>query len=198
MTPVHLGRYDNSWYDPGGSSLGRALWFFLGLPVLRSGWLPSSEIRCRLLRWFGGRVGTGVVIKPGTRVKYPWLLEIGNDTWIGEDAWLDNLALVRVGSNVCISQGVYVCTGNHDWSDPAFGLLIRPVTIRDGAWIGARAILCPGVEVGECAVASAGSVVMGDLRGYGIYAGNPAVEIKSRVFRTGAGEREGDPVAPAR
>lgn len=117
------------------------------------------------------------------RVKYPWLLEIGDDTWIGEDVWLDNLALIRIGSNVCISQGAYLCTGNHDWTDPAFGLMVRPITISDGAWIGAKAILGPGVQVAEGAVAAAGSVVTGDLAAYTIHAGNPAVPVKTRKIR---------------
>lgn len=54
-------------------------------------------------------------------------------------AWLDSLAPIRIGSNCCISQGVYFCTGNHDWTDPAFGLIVKPIVIEDGAWVGARA-----------------------------------------------------------
>src|SRR5580658_9697163 len=155
MIPIDLGRFDNSGYDPGRSVLARAAWFFFGLPVLRSQWLPSSAVRRALLRVFGAKVGLGVVIKPGVRIKYPWLLEIGQNTWLGEDVWLDNLAPIRIGSNVCISQGAYFCTGNHDWTDPAFGLIVRPISVGDGAWIGARAFLGPGVEVAQGAVAAA-------------------------------------------
>lgn len=119
------------------------------------------------------------------RVKYPWLLEIGENSWIGEDVWLDNLAPIRIGSSVCISQGAYLCTGNHDWTDRAFGLIVRPITVADGAWIGAKALLCPGVEVAECAVASAGSVVTANLMAYTVYAGNPAVAIRMRNVSPG-------------
>jgi putative colanic acid biosynthesis acetyltransferase WcaF len=183
MQPVNLAKFDNSHYHPGRSVLLQAVWFFVGLPILRCACLPSSAARRALLRLFGARIGRRVVLKPGVRVKYPWLLEIGEDTWIGEDVWLDNLAWIRVGSNVCISQGVYCCTGNHDWTDPAFGLVVRPIVVHDGAWIGAKALLCPGVEVGECAVASAGSVATANLEPWTVYAGNPAVAIRTRRIR---------------
>jgi putative colanic acid biosynthesis acetyltransferase WcaF len=180
MRSIDLGQFDNSWYHPGRSKLVQITWFFLGLPILRSPWLPASNIRRSLLRLFGARVGRGVVLRPGVRVKYPWLLEIGENSWIGEDVWLDNLTWIRIGSNVCVSQGAYFCTGNHDWTDPSFGLIVRPIVVKDGAWIGAKALLCPGVEVAECAVASAGSIVTTNLDSFTIYAGNPAVAIKAR------------------
>jgi putative colanic acid biosynthesis acetyltransferase WcaF len=180
MQPVDLTSFDNSWYRPGRGKVLQLTWFFLGLPVLRSIWLPFSGVRRSLLRLFGARIGAGVVVKPGVRVKYPWLLEVGQNTWIGEDVWLDNLAPIRIGSNACISQGAYLCTGNHDWTDPTFGLVVRPITIGDGAWIGAKAMVCPGVDVAECAVASAGCMVTRNLEAYTVYAGNPAVAIKTR------------------
>ncbi len=184
MSLVNLGRYDNTWYAPGRSRAVQALWFFFGLPILRSAWIPSSGLRVKVLRLFGAQIGSDVVIKPGTRVKYPWLLNIGDNTWVGEDVWIDNLVLVQLGSNVCISQGAYLCTGNHDWSDPAFSLIVKSIVVGSGAWIGARAILCPGIEVGEGAVVSAGSVATKDIEPYTICTGNPAVRVKARLFKT--------------
>lgn len=180
MRQVDLRQYDNSWYDPGRSAFWRALWLLLGLPMLRSRVLPSSAVRTGLLRMFGARIGQRVVIKPGVAVKYPWHLSIGDDCWIGEECWIDNLTTVKIGSNVCVSQGAYLCTGNHDWTDPAFGLVIAPIELMDGAWAGAKCVLLPGVVLGEGAVAGAGSVVSGRVPSYEIYAGNPAVFVKRR------------------
>ena len=180
MSAVILRDYDNSWYQPGRSRLWQIAWFFLGLPVLRSSLLPSSAIRARLLRLFGAEIGTGVVIKPGVHVKYPWHLIVGNDCWIGEGCWIDNLTTVRLAGNVCLSQGVYLCTGNHDWKDPAFGLIIAPIRLEDGAWAGAKAVLLPGVVLGEGAVAGAGSVVSKSIPAFEIHAGNPAHFAKHR------------------
>jgi putative colanic acid biosynthesis acetyltransferase WcaF len=179
---VRLRHYDNSWYQPGRSKLWQLAWFLLGLPVLRSALIPSSALRVWLLRLFGAHIGDGVTIKPGVRVKYPWLLRVGNDSWIGEDCWIDNLAEVRIGNDVCLSQGAYLCTGNHDWSDPAFGLVIQPILIEDGAWVGAKVLLAPGVVVGRSAVAAGGSVVIKSIPAFHVHAGNPAMFVRSRVF----------------
>jgi len=171
---VDLAAYDNSWYRPGRSIVVRAIWFFVGLPLLRCQVNPSSAIRRVLLRAFGAAIGKRVVIKPGVRVKYPWRLRVGDHSWIGEDAWIDNLGDVEIGSNVCISQGAYLCTGNHDWSESAFGLRVQGITVNNHVWIGARAIICPGIEIGEGSVIVAGSVVSQPVAAYEVHAGNPA------------------------
>ncbi len=183
MSAVTLRQYDNSWYSPGRSRLWTAAWFFLGLPVLRFSLLPSSGVRVRLLRLFGARIGARVVIKPGVHVKYPWHLTVGDDCWIGEGCWIDNLTTVRLAGNVCLSQGAYLCTGNHDWKDPAFGLIVAPIALGEGAWAGARSVLMPGVVLGTGAVAGAGSVVSKSIPDFEIHAGNPACFRKRRVLR---------------
>src|SRR5579871_1957393 len=105
---VDLSLFDNSEYDIGRSLVVRTAWFLLGSPLLRCQVITSSALRRTLLRWFGAKVGRGVVIKPGVRVKFPWKLKLGNCCWIGEDCWIDNLAQVTLGDHVCVSQGVYL------------------------------------------------------------------------------------------
>ena len=180
MTRVDLRRYDNSWYSPGRSVGWRGLWMFFGLPLLRSTWFASSAARVALLRCFGAKIGQRVVIRQHVTVKYPWHLEIGDDCWIGEQVWIDNLTLVRLGNSVCLSQGAYLCTGNHDWTDPAFGLRVAGIDVRAGAWAGARSLLMPGVVLGEASVVGAGSVVSGRIPAYQIFSGNPAMFVKER------------------
>ncbi len=183
MASPDLSTYDNSWYKPGRSLVEASLWFFVGLPILRSKVNPLSSLRRSLLRAFGAKIGKQVEIKPGVQVKYPWHLTVGDYTWIGENVWIDNLVPVTIGGNVCISQGAYFCTGNHDWSDPSFGLIVKPISVDDGAWIGAKSIITPGVEIGKCGVAAAGSVVTKDIPPYEIHAGNPAQFARRRVFQ---------------
>jgi putative colanic acid biosynthesis acetyltransferase WcaF len=182
-TRIQLEQYDNSWFDPGGSLLRRAAWFFFGQPLLRASWIASTSFRVNLLRAFGAKIGHGVVIKPSVDVKYPWHLVVGNHCWIGEHAWIDNLTTVRIGENVCISQGAYLCTGNHDWSDPSFGLLLGPIELEDGSWAGAKCVLTPGSHLGKGSVAAAGAVVVGTIPDFDIYAGNPAHFVRRRVIR---------------
>src|SRR5262249_52237185 len=102
---------------------------------------------------------------------------------IGEDCWIDNLAPVILGNDVCLSQGVYVCTGNHDWSDPAFGLIVRPVVFGDGCWVGAKTTVGPGTTVGEHAVVTLGSIVNGAVPPFEIHGGNPTRFMRKREFR---------------
>lgn len=184
MTPVELSTFNNDWYSPGRGILWQTAWFFLGAPLLRSQVIPFSGFRAWLLRLFGASIGERAVIKPGMRVKYPWRLTAGNDCWFGEGCWIDNLDHVSIGNDVCLSQGCYICTGNHDWSDTAFRLMTRPVVIRDGAWVGAKAVLCPGITLDEGAIAGIGSVVVKNIPRCEIHMGNVARFVRMRHFHS--------------
>lgn len=183
---VKLSSFSRRHFERGRGFVVLCLWAVLA-PVVTFRFLPSS-CRVRLLRLFGARIESGVLVKAHVRVRYPWRLRIGKDCWIGEDCWIDNWAPVHIGSNVCVSQGVYLCTGNHDWSDPAFAISPRPIAIEDGAWIGARAVLGPGVHMGIGSVAAIGSVVIREVAEWEIHAGNPAIFRRTRVMRDPGGE----------
>lgn len=180
---VDLSRPDNSEYQIGRSRFLWAMWHFLGAPVLRSNLLPISSLKTAVLRLFGAKVGRGVYIKPGVRIKFPWYLSIGDHSWIGEDTWIDNLAHVSIGSHVCISQGAYLCTGNHDWTTSNMKLFRRAIVLRDGCWIGARSTICPGVIVDTAAITSVGSVVTKNIPAYQIWGGSPAIYLRHRVIQ---------------
>jgi putative colanic acid biosynthesis acetyltransferase WcaF len=180
MSTVALRAFHNEWYKPGRSLLVRALWMFLGLPLFRSPWFASSRARVCLLRLFGATIGKRVVIRQHVIVKYPWHLTVNDDCWIGEEAWIDNLTTVRLASNVCISQGAYLCTGNHDWSDPEFRLRVSPIHLAEGSWVGAKSLLLPGSSLGRGAICAAGSVLLGHVPDCHIVSGNPAKFIRLR------------------
>lgn len=180
--PVRLDLFENSWFTAGKPLWVQLLWYCAGLPVLRNSLLPFSSVRCWLLRCFGAQVACGVVIKPGVRVKFPWRLRVGEHAWIGEDVWIDNLAEVSIGAHACVSQGAYLCTGNHNWSDPAFGLVVKPISIERGAWVGAKALIGPGVTIKEGAIVTAGGVALKTIPAYEIHCGNPAMFLRNREF----------------
>jgi putative colanic acid biosynthesis acetyltransferase WcaF len=182
--PIDLSSPDNSELVRGAPLWFEALWYFLGLPLLRSHLITSSAFRYWLLRLFRAKVGKGVYIKPGLRVKFPWYLQVGDFAWLGEDLWIDNLAHVEIESHCCLSQGVYLCTGNHDWSSPNMRLFRRPIVCERGSWIGAKAILCPGVTIGAGAIVTAGTVVTKDVPPMEIHAGNPAQFTKKRILNS--------------
>ncbi len=176
---VDLSSYTNSWYKPGGP-FRRIFWYYINLCVFRTGCLPVYSLKRALLRMFGAKIGKGVLIKPHVNIKYPWLLSIGDHSWIGEDVWIDNLAHVEIGAHCCLSQGAFILTGNHDFTKSTFNLIVKPITIARGAWIGAKSIVCPGVDAGEHSVLTAGSVATQNLEPFGIYRGNPAEKVKMR------------------
>ncbi|MBF2097422.1 MAG: colanic acid biosynthesis acetyltransferase WcaF [Gloeomargaritaceae cyanobacterium C42_A2020_066] len=191
-SPVRLDQYTLGDYTPGAPLWQQLLWYGLGAPLFRSYSLPSSSLKVWLLRRFGAQIGQGVRIKPGVQVKFPWRLQVGNYVWLGEGAWLDNVAPITVGDHVCISQAVYLCTGNHDWSDPHFQLRPAAITLESGCWLGARAVVGPGVTVGTGAVLTLGSVATRDLEPMTIYAGNPAQPLKTRHIK-GESPRPAEP-----
>ncbi len=177
---VDLSSYDNSWYSPGGGFLKSALWYFTNLIFVRNRYNIFSLMKVNVLKVFGAKIGKHCVIKPGVNIKYPWRLEIGDNVWIGEDVWIDNLADVKIGNNCCISQGAMLLCGNHDYKKSKFDLIIGKIVIEDGSWVGAKAILCPNVIMHTHSMLSVGSVASGVLDYYCIYKGNPAVKVKER------------------
>lgn len=181
MTIQNLPAYRTppGWH-PGAPVLVQALWFCFGVALLSARWLPGSAWRVLLLRAFGARIGSCCRLKPGLRVKFPWRLVVGHACWLAEDAWFDNLAPVTLGDRVCISQGVYLCTGNHDFRAPCFDLRLGPITVADDAWIAAHAVIAPGTSVGAGAVVGLGAVVGGDVPAGAILQGNPAQVVGQR------------------
>ena len=174
-----LSRYTNTWYKP-GPRWKVLLWHFTNAWLFNSYAPLPSGLKVRLLRLFGATVGVGVMIKPAVNIKYPWLLSIGNHVWIGEGVWIDNLTQVSLGNHVCLSQGAMLLTGNHDYRSATFDLKVAPISLEDGAWIGAKATVCPGIRVGSHAILSVGSVATRAMDAYTVYQGNPAVAVRKR------------------
>jgi putative colanic acid biosynthesis acetyltransferase WcaF len=141
-----------------------------------------SALKCAVLRAFGAKVGRGVVIKPRVTITFPWKLTVGDHVWLGEECWLLNLAPITIDSHVCISQRAFLCTGNHNYKSPVFDLMVKPIHVEPGAWVGACAFVGPGVTVGSHAVLAAGSVATKNLEPFGIYQGNPAALVKKRII----------------
>jgi putative colanic acid biosynthesis acetyltransferase WcaF len=182
---MRLSTFQNGDFNRGASRLKEFAWLIVS-SILVDGPIPGSYWRAAILRVFGAEIGGGVVVKPRVRVKFPWRLEIGANSWIGEGVWIDNLALVRIGHDVCISQAAYLGTGNHDWSSPSFDLVTAGITIAPHCWVSARTTLAPGTEMQEGAILGLGAVGRGRLEPWKIYtAGAPAEIGQRRQNQTG-------------
>lgn len=153
-------------YPMAGAEKGivyRIAWYYVSLAVVESKYIPISSLKVMALRLFGSKIGKGVIIRPGVKVKFPWKLVIKNGVSVGEDVWLDNVERIEIGEDAVLSQGVYICTGNHDWSDKGRSQNGMPVVIEDGVWIGAKSVVGPGIRIGKNAVVKLGSQVTKDV-----------------------------------
>jgi putative colanic acid biosynthesis acetyltransferase WcaF len=171
---TRLDRFDSRHgLKRGRSRPVEATWYFLKIIFFVSSFPWPYYIKAVVLRLYGARIGNGLVIKPRVNIHFPWKLELGDHVWIGEDSFILNLEPITIGSHSCISQRVFLCTGNHNFRDPHFSYLNAPIIIGSGVWIGAGVIVCPGVSIGDESVAFAGSVVTCDVAENSLVAGNP-------------------------
>ncbi|MES2732315.1 MAG: WcaF family extracellular polysaccharide biosynthesis acetyltransferase [Bacteroidota bacterium] len=182
MKETALINFNNSWYSPKASKLKQISWYIVNCLFFKNSLNPINFIKVFLLRSFGATIGIGVVIKPNVNIKYPWLLEIGEYSWIGESVWIDNLIHIKIGKNVCVSQGALLLTGNHDYKKSTFDLQVGKIILEDGVWIGARAVVCPGLICHTHSILTAGSIATKDLEPYKIYQGNPATIVRERTI----------------
>ncbi len=174
---LRLDRYDNSDFDRGAGRVKEAFWV-LGKCLFFLNPFPwPSSLRTALLRLFGARIGRGVVIRSGANISFPWRLSVGDHVWIGEDVMILSLARVTLGSHVCVSQRAFLCTGSHAWRRETFDLRTRPITVEDGVWIAAQALIGAGVTVGAGSVVAAGTVLTESIPPDSLAKGNPATVV---------------------
>lgn len=143
-------------------------------PTVMNGW------RIFLLRAFGAKIGKGVRIRASARILFPWKLTIGDYSWIGNGADINNWAPLHIGRSVCISQHAFISTGSHSIWTPGFDIVEGPIRIEDEVWIAVRAIVMPGVTLRRGTILSVGSVAHKSTKENTIYLGNPAVPVAER------------------
>lgn len=181
MSKVRLDHFESSiGLDRGVSKMKEILWYLTKLVFFLSALPYPSAFKVWILRHFGAKVGKGVVIKPRVNIHFPWKLKIGDNVWIGEEAFLLNFELFILGANVCISQRAFLCGGNHDYNNPAMPYRNGAIILEDGCWVGAGCFIGPNVVIGSDTVISAASVVTKSLPENGIYRGNPIQFVKNR------------------
>ncbi len=181
MKTTKLNKFNNDSFNTGASFVKKALWFITNSLFFKSS-LPFIWLKPILLKLYGAKVGKSVFIKPNVNIKYPWNLEIGDHTWIGENVWIDNLDKVKIGNNVCLSQGAMLLCGNHNYKKETFDLITGPIRIEDGAWICSKATVTQNVTCQSHSVLGVGSMANKDLDAYTVYSGVPAIAQRKRVI----------------
>ena len=155
---IDLYKFSNATYCRGAPKWKEVLWW-LCRSLCFAPWFPvPSPVKVAALRFFGAKVGRGVVIRSRVNVTMPWRLELGDHVWLGDEVFILSLDRVKIGSNVCISQRAFLCTGDHDFARETFDLVTRPITIGDGCWIAAGAFIGPGAVVEAGSMVKAGEI----------------------------------------
>ncbi|EKD88191.1 MAG: hypothetical protein ACD_35C00013G0002 [uncultured bacterium] len=159
------------------------LWWIVQATFFRISPQFLYEWRNIILRSFGAKIGKGVKIRPTTKITYPWNLEVGNHSWIGDDCTIYNLGKIRIGNHVALAHQVYLCTGMHDYTDIRFSIYAKEITIEDEVWLPNDVFIGPGVTIGKGVVVGARSTVLDDLPEGMICYGYPAKPIKPREIK---------------
>ena len=141
---------------------------------------PFYAWRRGLLRLFGAKIGRKVLLRPTARVTYPWKVEIGDFSWIGDHVEIYSLDKISIGCHSVVSQRSYLCTASHDIHDIAFAYVTAPITIGDQVWIASDVFVAPGVTIGRGAVVGTRSTVFNDVPAELVAFGQPARAMRKR------------------
>jgi len=157
------------------------LWWLVSSTLFS--WSPQFmySFRVSLLRMFGAKIGSNVLIRPTVIITYPWKLVIGSNSWIGDNVKIYNLGNIIIGNDVVVSQESYLCTGSHNYRKSTFDIWQKEIVINDESWIGTDVFIYPGIIVGKGVVVAARSTVTENLIDNNIYAGTPAKLLKKRL-----------------
>jgi len=154
---IKLNRFQNQKIYEKKNFLVHILWFLINNLFFNS-FIPFNNLKIKILRIFGAKIGNDLIIKNYVKIKFPWKLIVGNNVWIGEEVWIDNISDVIIESNCCISQGVYICTASHNFKSEAFDLITENIIIGESSWIGAKSIILLGARVPKNSFVKAGSI----------------------------------------
>jgi putative colanic acid biosynthesis acetyltransferase WcaF len=145
-------------------------------------WTPAAMHPWRrlLLRLFGAKIGPRSDVKPSARVWLPSNLVIGRRSLLSHRVVCYNQAPITLGDDVLVSQGAHLCSGTHDYDDPEFQLVTRPIVIGSHSWLAAECFVGPGARINSGVVLGARAVAHGELREWTVYAGNPARPLRPR------------------
>jgi putative colanic acid biosynthesis acetyltransferase WcaF len=180
VTKDQSSAYDSPW--PLSTRLKLVGWIIVWSILFRPSPKPLSPWRVLLLKLFGARISGRPFVSNSARVKFPWNLILEDHACLSPGCNVYNLAPITLKARCTIAQEVYLCAGTHDFSKPSLPLMVGEITVGEDAFVGVRALVLPGVEIGPGAIVGAGAVVTRDVSPWTVVAGNPAKPIKQRNF----------------
>jgi putative colanic acid biosynthesis acetyltransferase WcaF len=161
--------------------LARVLWGFVRIVLYRPTPRPMHAWRSFILRCFGAKMGANCHFYPGAKIWAPWNLDCADQVTAADGAEIYNPAPMHFGSHAIVSQGAYLCGATHDYNVAAFPLLAYEMSFGAHSWVCAKAIVGPGVNLGEGAVLGLGAIATRSLDPWTVHAGSPARQVKERT-----------------
>jgi acetyltransferase-like isoleucine patch superfamily enzyme len=151
------------------------------------------KVLCRRLAGF-------CYIYPGARLSHVYGMSIGRNFHVNAGAFLYGRGGLTIGDHVMVGPNAVIVTSQHRWDDPRLPMVLlghqmAPVTIGSDVWIGANAVVLPGIRIAEGTIVSAGAVVTQDTQPFTIVGGVPARTIGERPRALEPGAPETPPVA---
>jgi maltose O-acetyltransferase len=184
------------FHDRNGHALSARTSFYKGIVRIKTifleiqllllryvGHIPIHFLRKLIYRFFGLNIPLDSTIYMGARFFKPSGIILGHDTLIGQDCFLDGRAPLIIGDHVDIASQVLIYNDEHNIHDQDFANSFGSVNISDYVFIGPRAIILPGVNIGSGAVVAAGAVVTKDIPSFEIWGGVPAKKIGDRTHK---------------
>jgi len=182
---LNLSEYKNR--HPLGEKVLRFVWGITWKVVCcltpNRGFSYLRNLRTLVARMFGAQIGSHSSLSNSCKIWYPKNLQMGEWSIISENCNIYSVDKIKIGNRTTISCDVFICTAGHDISSKIMELTYSPIIIGSDVWIAARAVILPGVTIGDGAVVAAGSIVTKDVEPWTVVGGNPATFIKKRVLK---------------
>lgn len=164
--------------------LKRILWFVVNRTIFRlCSFGKSAPVGRALLCLFGAKMGYRSMVYGTANVFAPWNLVVEDHSCIGPHVNVYNKDMIIVHDHSIVSQGAYLCSASHDYTDSSHPLITKPIIIGSNVWIAADAFVGMGVEIGEGAIVGARAAIFKNVEPWSVVGGNPARFIKKRVIR---------------
>lgn len=179
VNPEQKLPHESPW--SGSNRLMRVLWDFCWFVFCVWTPKPLNEWRLFWLRVFDAKIHGTPFVHQRARIAIPWNLTMHDRACLGDRANAYTLGEIEIHAGAIVAQEVYLSTGSHDFNHPARPLVTAKITIGEDAFVGARAFVMPGINIGARSVIGACSVVTRDVPENVMAAGNPCKILRTRT-----------------
>jgi|MDTB01.1.fsa_nt_gb putative colanic acid biosynthesis acetyltransferase WcaF len=179
---IDLSKFDHSKIKRKKSTFIRGSWLIVQSIFFDTSFPWPYKIKRLILRCFGAKIGKNGTLRSRLYIHSPWMLDIGDNCWIGDGCKLLSVEKITLEDNVALAHEVYLAAGGHDISSASMAPKNKPIYIKSGSWLASTCFIAGGVTIGKNVVVSGGAVVFKDVEDNKIVSGNPAHIVSDRII----------------